>query len=592
MGRPETFSSPAPAPTGLNGGEVLVASLAYLLGSTVEIDGTVGIAASPAGRVRVDSVNNTTVSGVVTASSAVEVFTGVSPSWTTTKLRDDPITIAATELASGSNVLIEGSGQLLASTGNVTVEAGGDAQVQALSQTQNGTQDLIVPVVTQTSTPVTIVTGSSQVLTGTHTISVVNWVTTTGTITTGYDRVVSGTTYDTMSLALVQIGYVNPTTGTIRTYFIEGPGGDYSNSNSAIGLAGPLTNNNVPVEFEGLSDHDKNAVLKYLGYQPLYALEASNGIAYHVQDGTTTTSNFDPNSVWDEVPSGVTFADHSGGDTITLSSGNWDTTKFSAGEFLHISNTTGNNTSGGTHLYQIKTVSSNVLTLTVGNMVTAETDSNSYIYHETIQTGPSTATDLSSKEILMSPSAASYLSEDTSVGGAGTSSTVPVAGYTDRATVQYAQNNANHQATGTQNITPDTPYWYVTGTGTGTRSFTTTAFSYVSATTKAVSQNPDWFYNQQSTNYTSASTSDVFYSNTAATASTHNTTSGIYYYYTGGSGDPIAANPTIDAPSGYFNPNIAHTISNVNYQAASSVTKIGTDPDGKSITITRTRHHH
>src|SRR5262249_43224929 len=153
---------------------------------------------------------------------------------------------------------------------------------------------------------------------------------------------------------------------------------DYLNSNSAIGLTGPLTVNNVPVPFEGLSDHDKNAVLRYLAYQPLYALEATNGVTYHVENGTTTTTNFVPNQVWNKISGSVTFARNAGGDTLTLNNGkHWDTDYgFAAGQYLHISNTAGNNTSGGTNLYKIASISGSTLKLTVGNSVIAETDNN------------------------------------------------------------------------------------------------------------------------------------------------------------------------------------------------------------------------
>src|SRR5262249_55726561 len=154
---------------------------------------------------------------------------------------------------------------------------------------------------------------------------------------------------------------------------------------------------------------------------------------------------FDPNQRWNKISGGVTFARHSNGDTLTLSNGkSWATDYgFAANQFIHISNTASNNTSGGTNLYQILSVSGSVMTLSVGNRVTAETAASPYIYYETVQTGPTTATDLSGKQILMSPSAQSYLTLDTSVGGAGTPSTVQVAQYTDTATVKYAQNNAN-----------------------------------------------------------------------------------------------------------------------------------------------------
>src|SRR5262249_11458957 len=109
---------------GLNSGELLATNLVYFLASSIEMDGLIVTAAKTVGRVRMDSVNNTVVSGIVNASGAAEVFAGVHTDWTTAQLRDNPIAVAT--LAATGNAEVEGSGQLLSSNGQVTFEAGGN----------------------------------------------------------------------------------------------------------------------------------------------------------------------------------------------------------------------------------------------------------------------------------------------------------------------------------------------------------------------------------------------------------------------------------------------------------------------------------
>ena len=295
---------------------------------------------------------------------------------------------------------------------------------------------MIIPVVTQVSTTETIYTGSHQEFEGTVTKEVTNYVATTATKVTGYTQVESGSQYDELNVSLVQIGYVNAG-GNIRTYFIQGPNGDYVNANVKVNGVGLSSAVSLTTPFQSLDASDQNLVLEYLGYKPLYQLESSSGTFYHIEDGTTTTTAFDPNSVWNAVPSNssVTFAQHSTGDTITLNNGtSWSSLGFAVGQYLHISNTTNNNTaSNDSNLYTVAGMTGDVLTLSVSSGVTNETDSAPYIYYETIQSGPSTATDLSGKEILMSSLAVPYLAQDSSTGPTVFGPAVQVASYSGHA---------------------------------------------------------------------------------------------------------------------------------------------------------------
>jgi hypothetical protein len=277
---------------------VRAADFAYLEANYLTLDGRI---TSDTGRVRMNAMTDAAIAGVV-AANTIEVNSGISASWTADRLENQAI--ARTDLAAGG-ISIEGAGSLQ-SKGIVLLNAGGTLSVNSGASQGAGTKARPRPIVSTESRTETVVTGYTRQADGVTKEVEEYRQTTTTTKQVGTDEFAIGRYFHTMDVTLTQDGYYNPRAqvgAKKREYFIEGI--DYLNSSinwSAYGastVSGDYTNQSYKV-FSQLDDKQRSAVLKTLGYMPLYNFSYSNYKKHQTLEGVSTEQNATPD--WAQNP--------------------------------------------------------------------------------------------------------------------------------------------------------------------------------------------------------------------------------------------------------------------------------------------------
>ncbi|MCY2990309.1 MAG: hypothetical protein NTY19_20895, partial [Planctomycetota bacterium] len=281
--------------------------LVHLLADKVRMYGAV-VTTAAASRVLVNGVSEVTVLGSLRSAGTIEVNAGVSLAWLLTRLTSGTLTVA--ELSGSSLLQIAGPGELSAA-GEVRLRSGGDVVTGGDSQLQDGKKLTPRPVILTKATVVGIATGYARVAAGTIQVPEVTWVTTRVTEQVGMEEVKIGSVFYTMDVTLEQNGYYNPRAAQdakFREYFIEGI--DYYNSNdyphgraaipqinwSQYGVDVPSSNYKLPSykTFSQLSDEQRSAVLKTLGYLPVYRFSYANPQKHQTIDGNPSTQTWVP----------------------------------------------------------------------------------------------------------------------------------------------------------------------------------------------------------------------------------------------------------------------------------------------------------
>ncbi|MFO0062985.1 MAG: hypothetical protein ACK57O_19100, partial [Planctomyces sp.] len=302
-------------------GQIQASGLVHLSGGSVTVD---GIVQSQASRVLLNGVTGVDVTGQVIAAGDLRVHSGVNPAWSLTKLENSEI--ARSELSAGT-VFIAGAGSVQ-SGGAVRVIAGGNLDVQSDASLGGGLTTRTRPIVTNVPQTVYVVTGNNQVATGTILVPEIRIVSTNITRPAGMDEFKICSVYYTMDVTLTQDGFYNPRAiagRKQREYFVEGV--DYFNSTdyphtltpgvpvidwAAYGAPSVTSDYHVSDyrSFAQLTDVQRNAVMRTLGYLPLYNFSYSNGRKKQTIEGNPTDQPWTPD--WDGKPSVIEYVQVSG----------------------------------------------------------------------------------------------------------------------------------------------------------------------------------------------------------------------------------------------------------------------------------------
>ncbi|MEW6158684.1 MAG: hypothetical protein AB1813_14765, partial [Verrucomicrobiota bacterium] len=309
-----TFTAPtgavllAGAQDGLDAALVEVAGQVQILGTVIRVDGSLinnGIG-SP---VFFNAVSNLIVTGTVTAFGSMYFYAGVNAAWSGAQLvRTD---LATTDLV-GGDIRISGAARVDAS-GNIRFVSGYDVTLDAAAGMGNGQVNVPVPLITQTPTTVSVITGQRQVANGFILVPEVRWIPTQVIDQVGTEQVRIGTIFHTFEVTLTQDGYYNPNAAPanrIREFFIENI--DYYNNTTgpsnvpgaagfldagipvinwaAFNVAAPATD----ATWNQINDAQRNAVLATLGYKRLYNFSFASPQEYRVINGVPTVTPWTP----------------------------------------------------------------------------------------------------------------------------------------------------------------------------------------------------------------------------------------------------------------------------------------------------------
>ncbi|MBF0170377.1 MAG: hypothetical protein HQK87_04705, partial [Nitrospinae bacterium] len=295
--------------TGLGNAMLDAKESVYLRANTLYQAGDV----SAVNHVWLNAARDIALYGTVATSAAdgvIDLRAGLS---TTTSDDDARGTIARADLGAGTiYVLGDGKVQTL---GSANLLAGTDLILNAMAAVDAGSRQVATPVISNEQVTYQIITGYNQVVDQVIDVPVVKWVTTTVTEQVGMESVKSGYYFTTMDVSLTQDGYFNGSTK--REWFVEGV--DYRNSSSSTGsgyamtaadwaatgvAAPPLTADGNQPTFNQLSDLQRDAVLRALGYKKLFTFAAANLKKHQVINGNTTVVNWTPD--WSLAPAAGT----------------------------------------------------------------------------------------------------------------------------------------------------------------------------------------------------------------------------------------------------------------------------------------------
>ncbi|HCP11452.1 MAG TPA: hypothetical protein DIT89_03885, partial [Planctomycetaceae bacterium] len=305
----------------LAAGQVQSSGLIHLSGSSVTVD---GILQSQTARVLLNAVTNVDITGQVTAAADLLIHSGVGAAWSLAKLEDGPV--SRSEL-SGGDVLIADAGSVR-SGGAIRVLAGGNLDVQSDATLGGGLTTRTRPIVSTVPQTVYLITGYNQIATGTILVPEIRIVSTNVTRQAGMDEFRIGSVYYTMDVTLTQDGYYNPRAAVgkkQREYFIEGV--DYYNATDyphtmKLGLpvidwtaygAPAVTSDYKSSEYRSfaqLTDVQRNAVIRTLGYLPLHNFSYSNARQKQTIEGNPTDQPWVPD--WDGKPSVIEYVQVAG----------------------------------------------------------------------------------------------------------------------------------------------------------------------------------------------------------------------------------------------------------------------------------------
>ncbi|BBO82884.1 hypothetical protein DSCO28_34500 [Desulfosarcina ovata subsp. sediminis] len=272
----------------INYGSIGASGLIHLIGNTVIVDGIISQIGTD-GRVLVSGVNavesaEIQVNGTVESAGTIDLHSGLASSWTLAQLTGS---VTSADL-SGGDILILDSTQI-AAVGDINILAGGDVEVTALPGMKDGLTAVEVPRIASETTSIDLVTGYNETLSGTIETPVVEWVSTSETVEVSRVEVTIGYLYYTLDITLSQDGYwTTDTSGdrlAFREYFIEGI--DYNNSDAIDWADFDTSTPDADATFAELTSAQKDAVLAYLNYAPVYDL--LDGVYEFDADGVLTT---------------------------------------------------------------------------------------------------------------------------------------------------------------------------------------------------------------------------------------------------------------------------------------------------------------
>ncbi|NVK17780.1 MAG: LEPR-XLL domain-containing protein [Methylocystaceae bacterium] len=269
--------------------------LLHISGDNIYLSGTVSALSDADARLLVNAHTSAIIGGALSSSGKIDLRGGVSKNWS-----DATLTASNVSVASLNSALIKvvGVGTVDAKT-DINIITGGDFAVESEVVEQDGQTALLKPIIITEPMTIQVVTGYNEVEDGFIYQPVVSYVTTTVEEVIGQEEVKAGVSYYTMDVTLTQDGYYNMDTNTFREYFVEGV--DYNNADVDWALTGATAPNNDKAEpnpsynpFNTLTDLQKAAVLKHLGYMPLYDFDYSNYTRNQVVNGNPTAQSVDP----------------------------------------------------------------------------------------------------------------------------------------------------------------------------------------------------------------------------------------------------------------------------------------------------------
>lgn len=287
--------------------------LAHLAAPTITITGIVE-ATGANGRVLLNAGEQLRVNGRVKAMATggkLVMQAGVDQTLTRAQMEAQGLPTGGgepTTVLKGGFLQVLEQGLILSDT-DVVMRSGGDVMLQADAAVK-GEKTILVPQIAVRNEQVNVVTGSVQVDAGTILVPRITYVTTTSIEQIGEARVKVGSEFATMDVTLEQVGYYNPNAREDRRfveYLVEGI--DYKNAEvtwtnannvetgaaTAAAVTGDYKNTTAYKTFENLDDNQRQAVLNYTGYMPLYRFKWGNAVLNKTFNGqATTTTPYSP----------------------------------------------------------------------------------------------------------------------------------------------------------------------------------------------------------------------------------------------------------------------------------------------------------
>ncbi|NBS66766.1 MAG: hypothetical protein EBT33_20960, partial [Betaproteobacteria bacterium] len=270
--------------------------LAHLAAPTITITGIVE-ATGANGRVLLNAGEQLRVNGRVKAMATggkIVMQSGVDQTLSRATLESQGLPGgggAPTSVLDGGFLQILEQGLILSDT-DVVMRSGGDVMLQADAAVK-GEKTILVPQIAVRNETVNVVVGSVQVDAGTILVPRITYVTTTSIEQIGEARVKVGSQFATMDVTLEQVGYYNPNAKEDRRfveYLVEGI--DYKNADvvwtnannvergtaTAASVTSDYKNVSAYKSFENLDDNQRQAVLNFTGYMPLYQFKWGNAV--------------------------------------------------------------------------------------------------------------------------------------------------------------------------------------------------------------------------------------------------------------------------------------------------------------------------
>ena len=209
------------------------------------------------------------------------------------------------------------AGGAIESTGSSRLNSGGAFTVETAANFGDGTIPVPRPVVSTKPQTIYVVTGYNKVDLGVIQVPEITLVTTTEQREVAADSLLVGRYYNTMDVSLVQDAYYNanaPAGKQIREYFIEGI--DYRNDQinwAQYGVYDTQTSDYTSQNyrtFSQLTDLQRSAVMRTLGYVPLYNFFYGNARTIRTLDGNVSSTAWTP--AWANNPPVIYSVDVAG----------------------------------------------------------------------------------------------------------------------------------------------------------------------------------------------------------------------------------------------------------------------------------------
>ena len=282
--------------------KVEAGTLVDLYGKTIVIDGSVQTRDVNA-TVMLNSIDDATITGLVTSSGRIEASAGVPAGLTEAASSAGGFAVAS--LVTGnltvgtlirSNPTVIHSGVLKAA-GTITLRAADDLKVDAYA-TDGDDRSLPAPYLQEKEITIHQKVGTVPISLGTVSVSTTTYVPTTVTEQVGTEQVKVGSDFTTMDVVLTQDGFYNAATSTFREFFIEGVdyhyGYGYANGSYGYHFFAGSGGLYSGKSFNSLSDVDRNTLLGVLGYKPVYDFNYTNAKDNRTVDGIPTVVSYTP----------------------------------------------------------------------------------------------------------------------------------------------------------------------------------------------------------------------------------------------------------------------------------------------------------